>query len=137
MRTTVAIDASTRDRLLALKRQWRLATIEAVMQRLLDGGPQAAPAIYQARRGAVDRVLQQHGVHRLIAFGSRARGDARPDSDLDLAVELPPAKDLFDLAILRDELEDAFGLPVHLVSLRGLRPRLRERIRKEGVLLVG
>ena len=137
MRTTIAIDSTVRDRLLALKRQWGAPTIEAVLARLLEGGPRTATALFAARRAAVVAVLARHHVKRLVAFGSRARGDARPDSDLDLAVELPAGKDLFDVVVLREELEAAFGLPVHVVSLRGAPKRLRERIRREGVPLAG
>ena len=51
-------------------------------------------------------------------FGSQARGDACPDSDVDLLVEYVPDAEwsLFDIARLRDELVDLFGRPVDLIG---------------------
>jgi hypothetical protein len=70
-----------------------------------------------------------------ILFGSRARGSARPDSDVDLGI-LPAAKlsaqQENDLAV---ELERAAGAPVDLVVLDQARPALRWRIARDGVVL--
>lgn len=137
VRTTIALDASLRDRLLALKRSWKVASVEAVLQRLLEGSPQTATGLYAEHKSAVDKALAKHHVRKLIAFGSRARGDARPDSDLDLAVVLPRGADLMDLAVLREELAEAFGLRVDVVSLASARPRLRARIDAEWIEIVG
>jgi predicted nucleotidyltransferase len=137
VRTTVALDPAIRDRLLALKREWGLPSVEAVLRRLLEGAPQSARALYESRRDEVDAVLRQHKVRRVVAFGSRARGDARPESDLDLAVQMPRDADLFDLVHLRDDLAAAFGMKVDVVTLSSAPPRLRQRIRKEGIALVG
>lgn len=52
------------------------------------------------------RILKKHGVVSASVFGSRARGDARPDSDLDLLVTLAPERSLFDLGGLQFELEE-------------------------------
>lgn len=137
MRTTMAMDSALRDRLMGLKATWHAPSLEAVVQRLVDGSPASALALYRARQTKVDAVLRRHGIRRLIAFGSRARGDARPDSDLDLAAELPPTMSLFDLGGLQADLEDAFGLPVDIVSLRAPRPRLAAAIARDGVTLAG
>jgi predicted nucleotidyltransferase len=137
MRTTIALDGSTRDRLVALQERWGLPNVEAVLLRLLAGEPQTAEALYAARKKQVDEVLARHRVQKLVAFGSRARGDARPDSDLDLAGSLPRGADLIDVVHLKEDLQEAFGVPVDFVSLSGARPRLRQRIEQEGVRLVG
>lgn len=137
MRTTIALDSGVRDRLADLKRAWKLRSLEEVLQRLLEGGPQGAKALYEHRRQAVDKVLSKYQVRRLVAFGSRARGDARPDSDLDLVAALPPEADLFDMVHLKDDLEEAFGLEVNLVSAGGLKGRLKEHVQEDGVVLVG
>ncbi len=52
-------------------------------------------------------ILKKHGVVSASIFGSYARGEARPDSDLDLLVKLGPNRSLFDLGSLQFELEEA------------------------------
>ena len=52
-------------------------------------------------------ILKKHGVVSASVFGSYARGEARPDSDLDLLVKLEPGRSLFDLGGLQFELEEA------------------------------
>ncbi len=70
---------------------------------------------------------------RLSVFGSRARGDFRPDSDFDVLVDFEPGArvSLFDLADLRSDLADLIGVPVDLVTRGGLKPLIRERILSE------
>jgi uncharacterized protein len=74
--------------------------------------------------------LKAMGVTRLCLFGSRARGDARPDSDLDVLVDTAsqdedPTFDVFKVAHL---IEDAIGIPSQLSIRRLLKPRIAERI---------
>lgn len=74
--------------------------------------------------------LRAVGVTRLCLFGSRARGDARPDSDLDVLVETTargtePAFDYFKVQHL---IEDEIGLPVQVSQRDLLKPRVAERI---------
>lgn len=135
-RTTIALSPATRDKLLDLKRQWRLKTTEAVIAKLLEGQPIGAKALYARNKKAVDAVLRRHGVRNLVAFGSRARGDARPDSDLDLVGRLPKGSDLVDQAQVQEELANAFGLPVDFVSEGGVRGELKRLISRDGVPLV-
>lgn len=134
-RTTVIMSPATRDRLLDLKRQWRARSTEAVLLRLLDGEPAGAKALFEARKKLVTPVLRKHQIKNLVAFGSRARGDARPDSDLDLVGDLPPDADLFTLVRAREELAAAFGMKVDFVTRGGLRPRLAAEIKRDGVRL--
>ncbi len=58
-------------------------------------------------------------------FGSVARGDERPDSDIDLLVEFAEGASLFDLLHASDELESLLGRPVDVVSIGGLKERDR------------
>ena len=79
------------------------------------------------------QVAERRGFTDLAMFGSAARGDDRPDSDIDLLVMPPSGADLFDMAGLEDAFESVLGRGVDLVSYRGLDPRrdrdiLRDRV---------
>lgn len=66
-------------------------------------------------------------------FGSLARGEADAASDIDFLVELEPGRSLFDLGGLQVELEALLGGRVDVVTERGLKTRIRERVLKEAV----
>ena len=68
-------------------------------------------------------------------FGSSARGDARPDSDLDLLVDLRSGGSLLDLVAIKQDLEDLLGLSVDVVTERSIRPYIRDAVFKEAVAL--
>jgi hypothetical protein len=76
-------------------------------------------------------VLKEYRVTRASLFGSAARGDDRPDSDIDLLVEMPPDASLLDLAGLKLELEQILGRSVDVVTFRSLHHLLRDRILAE------
>jgi hypothetical protein len=85
---------------------------------------------------AIAEICQRHGVARLDVFGSVSRGDADPDSDIDPLHELAPGARLgWDVEVLADELSEAFGRPVDLVSRRALHARLRDAVLAEARLL--
>lgn len=83
-------------------------------------------------RARLIAVLRQHGVRRAGVFGSFARGEQTPASDVDLLIEPDAQATLFTLARLELALEDILGRPVDLITFNALetssRPRLRERI---------
>ncbi len=76
-------------------------------------------------------VIQKHGVTNLWIFGSHARGDFRPDSDLDLLVDFasPPGFDNF--MGLKFDLEDRLGTKVDLLSRSACNPRFLKAIQHE------
>jgi predicted nucleotidyltransferase len=78
-------------------------------------------------------VLREHGVRRAGIFGSTARGEARPDSDLDLLVEFEEGRSLLDLVDLRLVLEDLLGREADVVTYASLHPQLRKRVLEEQV----
>ena len=73
-------------------------------------------------------LAARHGARNVRIFGSRATGAARPDSDLDLLIELEPGRDLFDLVELKQALEERTGGSVDVVTDRGMSPHLRASI---------
>ena len=80
-------------------------------------------------------LAADHGYTRLAVFGSVARREARPDSDIDLIVESPPATSSFEFLRFKQVLEQVLGREVDLVDYGGLKPRLDDDIRRDAVLL--
>jgi len=76
-------------------------------------------------------TLRRMGVVRIGVFGSRARGDAQADSDVDLLVELQPGRDLVDLVMVKQHLEEALGLQVDVTTPSGLRGEDREAVMRD------
>ena len=76
-------------------------------------------------------LAQRFGVREIGLFGSAARDELRPDSDIDLLVEFetPPTFDRY--FGLKDWLEQAFGREVDLVTPGGLKPRLRPQVERD------
>ena len=77
--------------------------------------------------------LREHAVKELWLFGSAAREDMRPDSDIDILVDFGAPVTLFEFARLRRRLEGLLGRPVDLVTRDALKPQLREQILREAV----
>lgn len=73
------------------------------------------------------------GVGSLSLFGSVARDEAGPESDVDLLIELDRPMDLFDLGRIQIRLEEILGVRVDLVMADALRPRLRASILRDAI----
>lgn len=76
-------------------------------------------------------ILKEAGIKRSSLFGSYVRGEQRDDSDVDFLVEYPDHISLFDIAALKNSLEEAFGRPVDLVDFNHIKPRLKQYILPE------
>jgi uncharacterized protein len=99
------------------------------------GGPPSLDDLRGRRTELLDRVAC-YGVTELRVFGSVARGRARPGSDVDLIVDLDPARHgLFDLAGVAAALEEALGCAVDVIAPGFLAQPLPEQIAREAVLL--
>ena len=91
--------------------------------------------LLKEKREAILRIAAKHGARNARVFGSAARGEADEESDLDLLVEMEPGRSLLDHAALWLELQEVLGRRVDVVSDRGIKARIRERVLREAVLL--
>jgi uncharacterized protein len=89
----------------------------------------------KAKREEILRIAAQYGASNIRLFGSRARGDARADSDVDLLVDLPPHCSFLDVARLMMDLQDILGCKVDVVEPEGLHWYIRDKVLKEAVPL--
>ncbi len=87
-------------------------------------------------RRKVIPILRKYGVKRASIFGSTVRGELKEDSDIDILVEIDKDISLLDFVALKLELEDVLGRKVDLVELDAIKPRLKERILKEQVVII-
>jgi predicted nucleotidyltransferase len=79
----------------------------------------------EADEARLAAVCDRYGIAELKVFGSRVRGTARPDSDIDFLYTLRPGRRLgWEIEQLADELAELFGRQVDLVSVRALHPLL-------------
>ena len=72
-----------------------------------------------------------HGVRALYLFGSTRRGEARPDSDVDLFIDYAEGFSLLDLVALREDVDRLLGTRTDITTRGGLHPRLRDDILRE------
>ena len=80
-------------------------------------------------RARLDALCRRFGVARLDVFGSVARGEAGPGSDVDLLYELAQGRSLgWEIEDLSQDLADLFGRPVDLVSRKALHPLIRDQV---------
>lgn len=86
-------------------------------------------------RSSIKQIARRHGATSIALFGSVARGEERPSSDLDFLVDMESGRSLFDLARLRGDLEELFAAPVDVVSKGGLDQNLAQELAEEAIIL--
>jgi predicted nucleotidyltransferase len=91
--------------------------------------------LLKEKREAIICLCAKHGARNVRVFGSVARGEADEQSDIDLLVDMEPGRSLLDLGGLLMDLQALLGQKVDVVTERGLKPRIRERVLAEAVAL--
>jgi predicted nucleotidyltransferase len=89
--------------------------------------------LLMAKREEILKVAAQHGARNVRVFGSVARGEAGPSSDIDFLVDMEPGRSLFDLGGLLMDLQKLLGVEVDIATEKGLRSRIRERVLGEAI----
>ena len=92
-------------------------------------------ALLTEKRDEILRIAARHGAYNVRVFGSMARGDAGPTSDVDLLVDVRPDHSAFFPGGLVADLEDLLGRRVDVVEPAGLHWYLRDTILHEAVPL--
>ncbi|MBI5301216.1 MAG: nucleotidyltransferase family protein [Chloroflexi bacterium] len=91
--------------------------------------------LLKTNREEILRITKQYGASNVRVFGSVARGQADEKSDIDLLVDFELGKGLLNHAALSLALQQLVGMQVDVVSSRGLKQRMRERVLREAVPL--
>jgi len=91
------------------------------------------PGILGDKRGEVLRIATRHGAAKVRVFGSVVRGDAGPDSDVDILIDLGPGRSLLDIVAIKQDLEDLLGCRVDVVTEAAISPYIRDRVLEEAV----
>ena len=91
--------------------------------------------LLRTKREDILQIARKYGAYNVRVFGSVARGEADEKSDIDLLVDMEKGRSLLDLIGLLMDLESLLGCKVDVVTVKGLRERIRERVLKEAIAL--
>lgn len=86
---------------------------------------------HQAMQATLIEILEKYDAAQIGIFGSHARGEAGPDSDLDVLVDFRGSKSLLTLVRIQRELSEALGIKVDLLTRSAISPHLIDRIKAE------
>jgi hypothetical protein len=87
------------------------------------------------KRETILRIAARHGAMQVRLIGSVARGEARPDSDVDLLVTWSEGSSLLDQAALKLDLESLLGRKVDIASDGWVKPAIRESVYRDAIAL--
>jgi uncharacterized protein len=87
------------------------------------------------KRDEIKRIAARHGAYNIRVFGSVARGEARPESDIDLLIDVGPTTSSWFPAGLILDLEELLGRRVEVTTEKALNPDLRDYVLREAIPL--
>ena len=87
--------------------------------------------IVSPKRDEILRIAKKHGARNIRIFGSAARGEAGPASDVDFLVEMEPGRSLIDHVALWQDLKELLNCEVDVVSEKALHWYIRDRVLNE------
>lgn len=117
-------------------RRYRVRRRAAGLRPVATWAPRSVRDQVLAKADLIRTLARAHGAVSVELFGSAARGEDRPDSDIDIMVEMETGRSLLDLIGLGDDLQAALGRKVDTVSKRALKPRVLARAKKDAVRIV-
>lgn len=127
--TTIEVPLPLRARLAKWKQHPRQSYHE-VIQRALDSfearETKALDPLVAKHRVALRIAARKNGIARIWLFGSRARGQARPDSDVDILYQTRPGIGMWEASAFQVDAQDILGTKVDIADIDGLSPRMRE-----------
>jgi uncharacterized protein len=85
------------------------------------------------RRAEILLIAARHGAYNLRLFGSVARGEANPSSDIDILVDMEPGRSLFDLGGMAADLQELLGVEVDAVTENSLHWYIHDQVIAEAV----
>ncbi len=91
--------------------------------------------VLEEKRDVIIKLGKKHGIDNIRVFGSAARLEDGPNSDLDLLVDIDPERSLFDLIRFKHEMEDMLGISIDVVTKNALHWTIRQAILAEAVQL--
>lgn len=142
-RTRAVVERLAREprrRLVVLKNSRPVAVISGLeAQGGAPGAPGARGSLREElfrKKSMIAALARAHGVRSVRLFGSVARGEDGPDSDIDLLVEIEAGRSLLDLIGLENDLSEALGRKVDAVTVAGAKPRVLRTALRDAVPLV-
>ena len=95
----------------------------------------AIDMLLKEKREEILQIAHKHGARNVRVFGSGARGNMQPGSDIDLLVEMEPGRSLLDIIAMRQDLEDLLDCKVDVVTEAALSPYIRDEVLSQVVSL--
>ena len=89
--------------------------------------------VLRSKRDSILSIATMHGAKRIKVFGSFARGEDKPGSDIDVIVNLEEGRSLFDMIALKNDLEELFGRKVDVVTEDSVHWYIKEKIIQEAI----
>lgn len=129
-RTGKALSASER------MRRYRVRQRAAGLRPATTWQPARALEAIKAKAELIRTLAKTYGATSVFLFGSAARGEDGPNSDLDFMVEMEQGRSLFDLVGLAEDLEIALGRKVDLATRTSLKPIVRVEAERDAVRII-